>query len=256
MAKFLSQILSLVAAVSSAVACSCEEASPCSKVGTSAVIFTGIPLHELSALEPWKPVRFKVEQPYRGLSAGTRLVEVDTYGGSSCRWGFTKGAHYLVYAAELTQSLAGYLIIMFRRVFLGPRTHPTLVLSSACHGSRLLSHATEDLGYLRRWLRRETAGTIQGRVNPDTGYGGGLYESRRKQLTGSVVTVGKEDGHVLGGSTSDENGWFSIAPLPPGRYWIKVSQQKFRSSLPAQPLLVPERGCAEISVPMTFDDTN
>ncbi len=110
-------------------ACGCAPTSPAEKYASSQVVFTGDAIRYVKSEKgaAWTVLRFTPVEVWKGAGGASIDIEVPTQDGS-CSVEILIGHRYLIYAqAESDGSL----------------------LTTLCMGTRILSDATEDLGYLR-----------------------------------------------------------------------------------------------------------
>ncbi len=147
---------------------------------------------------PTATLHFIVEQPFRGITSST--VDVKTLSGTSCDMPFFKGLHYLIYAYRNSQS--------------------NQLHAGACSRTTELTHATDDLNYIRALSQQGIKESIAGRI----------ARERYEPIGGVRVEV--RNGSKSYEATTDEKGDYSVQLSGPGSYTVKVLVQGSLTVMP------------------------
>jgi len=155
-------------------------------VGTVTDISPAFGDFEASSKTQNRSVRFSLDQAHRGVEGNE--VEISNW-ITSCEYEFEKGKKYFVYAYRSTTDNS-----------LG--TH-------GCSRTTEISHATEDLSYVRGLSEAKAEQTISGIV----------LENRYTPVVGSRVIIrGNRKRYSL---VTDDKGRFSVVVARPGKYSVR-----------------------------------
>jgi len=191
-------------------ACSCAGPEPpCEAYQSSVAVFIGTMMDvsnvtvELKAGDRrlefmGKLFRFSVEQAFKGVEEAE--IEIQTgSGGGDCGYEFRKGDRYLVYAYKAANDKR--------------------LSTNICSRTRPLSHAADDLAFLRGLPQSATSTRISGTIaqydnDPTEGYHFARF------LSGIKVTITSQKGsHEI---YTNDDGVYEITGLPAGRYKIQI----------------------------------
>lgn len=179
------------------LACSCAESAlpVCAAYWSSDAVFVG----QLRDITPPGPraantlpvatLHFIVEQPFRGITTAT--VDVETLSGTSCDQEFVKGIRYLIYAHREPQS---------KQLMAGP-----------CSRTTELSHAGEDLNYIRSVMQQGATESVAGRI----------AHFKHEPVSGVKIEVRNENKTFE--TITDEKGNYSVSLAGPGTYTIRLA---------------------------------
>jgi len=232
------------------LACDCGYVPPCGKVGSTAVVFVGVPLSEgvnspdRDFPDTLSTVRFKIKRSFKGLPDGTRFVDVQTSPFSHCGARFSVGSSYLVYsnAIPAVETVSESLTRVFRRVFYGEHLYPGRVKTHLCAGSKPIQQAAADVEFLQAWAARKTKTVIRGHVFYLAELGKEKLYDKQRGFSGAKVTALGPGGHHYTTIVDDEHK-FTFTDLPGGKYKITVGRLGSHPAQPTSEVDVAEGGC-------------
>jgi len=174
-------------------ACSCDDygVPVCARYWGADAVFVG-QVREITPPDksqegwPTATLHLIVEQAFRGLTEPT--VDVETLSGTSCDMPFAKGKRYLFFAVRDAKT---------KELFAGP-----------CMGTGEVSHANDDLNYIRSVTQQSAAESITGKVTL----------SRYDPVPGAKIEV-RGNGKALE-TKSDAEGRFEVSVPGPGIYLV------------------------------------
>jgi hypothetical protein len=180
-------------AVDVARACQClQRQPPCADYWQADAVFVGTVTDISPAFGDYesygsdRTVRFSLEQAYRGVE-GQEVELVNWI--NSCEYQFEKGKKYFVYAYRNSRSNT-----------LG--TH-------GCSRTTEVSHATEDIAYVRGVSSKHAEQSISGVV----------LENRYTPVTGVKINIRGEGRHY--NASTDGEGRFKVLIIQPGKYSVR-----------------------------------
>ncbi len=191
-------------------ACSCVEAGPCHPLAIQAAMFVGETLSvrvdtvKVVALD--RPLsrrvfRFRVIESFSSSPRVGDEVEVSTgFGGGDCGYGFEIGERYLVDAYSGSQD-------------------DGRLSTSICSNTRPESQAIIALAELRTRASGGRVPDLNGQVSTIEGIDR-LVEGKYKPLANVAVTITSENGATTLRASTDSNGIYSFATVPPGTYRV------------------------------------
>jgi len=208
--------------------CDCSYAPACEAINDIPALFLG---HVLNAGPSGDgPFHFAIDEPIKGLAAGTR--EVDVY-PMPCGAAYKRGERYLV--------LAG-------------RGRDGVLISSDCKGIVAAWSTEADIEFLRGWARGKRVPQLQGRVAADIDESSIVYSiqvEHKPGLSGVRITATK-DGKTFQG-VSDSTGFFRVPVPEPGVYAVTASYPDRVSSEPEYEFEVESGSCVEHDIGMWTD---
>ncbi len=180
-----------------------------------------------------RSVHFQIAEALAGAAAGKEQINIQTgLGGGDCGYPFRRGETYLVYARRLPEGT---------------------LETGICTRTKLLTDAGEDLTYFRALATAASGSEI--RFLAFDVHGGWRHGSDGKvAATGirSVKTTIEGPGGRLSAST-DGSGRHTFAGLPAGEYKLAAALEGWVPASPLKPVLVHEKGCAEVLLAMKLD---
>jgi len=239
-----------------AAACECHLDPACSYVSRSDIIFVGKVTYSnddgSGTFVQATPIRFEVEEAFKGLPPDVHEVWIDPGSFTSCYAEYPVGKRYLVFASSKLDfsNLVAMTIVNGPRGLkpsppgFDPNHPPTVYLANECSGTREVSANTEDyvasdLAFLRAWKKGQSTTRVYGHVLDNSLYGWpgpnpAVVQGVRVTLTG---VGGKQT------AISDDKGDFSFDGLSAGRYSLDAAMDGHRVFPPAVTLDVALGTC-------------
>ena len=226
---FVSLVFLLMVLSSDANACSCVSGGvPCHDYWKAAAVFTGTVIYSSSTAYkrgeydiPARLVRFKIDQPFRGVK-GNEVVVRTGLGGGDCGYNFQLGGQYLVYAYSDGNKLA----------------------TGICSRTRLVAEAADDLAYFQGLATAEPGATISGEVKRlDRA---ARWEDRLQPVSDVKIVIEGPSRRVE--AITDNKGNYRVSGLAPDTYKVRVELPDGLSiHNQEQEVQVYDRGCARTS---------
>ncbi len=221
-----------------AAACSCQYGGtpPCQEYWKTDVVFAGtvagvakITINEGSDSFEKRLVRFEVTETFRGEQAAKAEV-VTGLGFGDCGYVFNVGETYLVYAERNKSD---------KRLY-----------TSVCTRTRPISHAAEDLDYIRNSPYLAPGAAIFGKVNKPN-YQAKSGESFSAPVSSANLIIEGASSRIE--TQTDAQGAYRITGLAPGAYKVELKVPKgLTSSGMSDDAMVEgkaevvERGCQQV----------
>lgn len=246
-AVFIS-ICVLVLALTS-FACECGAPGPaCSYVSAVPVIFTGTPVYTnddgSGTFLQQTLYKFRVDEIFKGLPEGTKVVWVDPGSYTSCYADYRLGVKLLVFASEgrlFPVDTAAMTVAKpaDKKKPLPPgfNSKTPVYFAPECSGTRNADIAKNDITWLRLWKEGDTRTRIQGFVL-----------DRFKRPLPDAEVVAKGDSASLN-TTTGPNGAFSFESVAPGIYEMSAKLAGYEPSWNPQ-LSVQAHTCGYASLMM------
>lgn len=253
--KFFTAALFIVFTFNAAYACSCMRAGPpCNYYGQASAIFLGrvvgsaerksyVDENGNKMVYDVGTIRFLVQENFKGAPGYEVEIHSGT-GGGDCGYWFLRNESYVVYAYRSSEDNKLYTNICTRT------TH--------------VSHAEEDLTYLRGLANAKPGATLYGsvvRLIGDTYHG--PFKEGPKMAGVKVVITG--EGQTIETETN-ENGEYRVTGLPTGDYDAFPQlpdglgaasrhdrRDDFGRFTHREPVHLSDRGCGEASFTVRFD---
>jgi carboxypeptidase family protein len=231
--------LALLSLSENAFACECWlTRPPCEEYWQAEAVFIGTP-KELSWIEfedklpepvikRKQPVfHFSVDHAFRGVT-GSQVEVLTGMGGGDCGYGFKIGEQYLVYAIRDAE-------------------HKKMLYTSACHRTRPVRNAGEDIEYIEGLSKASPGGLVFGSVKRS-----GRTPEQPAPLEGVKITIEGQGKTVT--VTTDGDGKFHASSLPEGSYKVRVSPPEGLSAgRNESEIKVADRGCAGVEFWLAVD---
>ena len=244
----------LLLAFDIATACSClRQGSPCNYYGGTDAIFLGrvvgsverktsVDQNGNKVTYDVGTIRFLVQENFKGAPGYEVEVSSGT-GGGDCGYWFLRNESYVVYASRMPDG----------KLF----TH-------ICTRTRHVSHADEDLEYLRAQATAKPGATLYGKLtrligDPEHG----PVKEGPKMAGVKVVVTG--EGKTIDTLTNDQ-GEYRVSGLSPGAYDVfpelpdnlaatsnRDKEDNFGRFIGREPTSLSERGCSDVSFTVQFN---
>lgn len=221
--------------------CSCRFGGgpPCEEYWRVEAIFAGtalaqklIEVDEGSYKFQRRLMRFKLDEAFKGMTAGAEVEILTGLGGGDCGYPFKIGERYLVYASR-------------------DRKDDSRWYSGICTRTRLLAEAEEDLAYFRNLPAAGAGATIKGRIvrqsiplKDDSRFATTPLESIK-------VTVEGQDRRYE--TLTDKEGYYQVSGLTAGHYKVRADLPTAVGRLAQTEVNVVDRGCAAADLKAQVD---